>query len=130
MGGREDGLLSGGPEEWVSMNGRISGVNLRSQACWDIRVLSRVESGHAPLREHLRESTRRHGGSCDPRSRKLPWSPHLGRKECCACVGVEGDKRERERDKDSRSRGKWEWGRGVLLSNHRRKFREVTGPFA
>lgn len=35
-----------------------------------------------------------------------------------------------ERHKDSRSRGKWKCSRGVLPSNHRRTFREVTGHFA
>lgn len=43
----------------------------------------------------------------------------------CLCVWVEV-----ERDKDSRSRGKWKCSRGVLLSNHRRKFSKVTGCFA
>lgn len=36
--------------------------------------------------------------------------------------GAEGGERQ------TASRGKWR-GRGVLLSNQRRRFREVTGPF-
>lgn len=35
-----------------------------------------------------------------------------------------------EGHKDSRNRGKWKRSRGVLLSNPRRTFREVTGRFA
>lgn len=90
------------------VDGRVAGVSLRAQVCWEIPKVSSTASAHVLSRlaqdMHLcgsifmKAPSLAAAPSLPSLEQEDPCSPHLGRKEHCACVGVEGGETQRQQE--------------------------------